>query len=296
MIVAAPRFGFDDGKPVARPLLLALGAALYLAVAPGAALAQTDPGARCDALAANPEDPAKPRSVLGVLYDGIDAPQAITACTTAIAAKPEEARYHFQIGRAYEKSGDEKKAMLHYKFAAQRGYKIAMRNIGFLYLRKINKNNNEIKEMMRWSLASGFSDSLTLLAIGIGYEFVNNDYVNAAKYYLRAAKPGEALAQNNLGRLYWNGWGVTKNAQEAIKWWKLAAAQGQQDAIENLRMAQRRGSGGYSGGGGSGGGGYRQPDHPYDAPTPYTPPPPVYSPPPPPIDPFYGGCHNPMGC
>ena len=49
------------------------------------------------------------------------------------------------------------------------------------------------------------------------------------------AEQGDALAQNNLGVAYANGEGVAEDDEEAVKWYRKAAEQGQADAIETLK-------------------------------------------------------------
>ena len=49
-----------------------------------------------------------------------------------------------------------------------------------------------------------------------------------------AAAQGDAYAQYNLGGMYANGKGVTQDYKEAIKWYRLAADQGNADAKEAL--------------------------------------------------------------
>ena len=63
---------------------------------------------------------------------------------------------------------------------------------------------------------------------------VPKDYDEAVKWYRLAAAQGNALAQNNLGVMYENGLGVPKDYDEAIKWYRLAAAQGNAAAQNNL--------------------------------------------------------------
>jgi uncharacterized protein len=53
---------------------------------------------------------------------------------------------------------------------------------------------------------------------------VPQDYVEAMKWYRRAADQGDALAQNNLGLLDFNGNGVPQNYIQAHMWLSLAAA------------------------------------------------------------------------
>ena len=62
---------------------------------------------------------------------------------------------------------------------------------------------------------------------------VTKDYVEAAKWYQKAAEQNYAPAQYNLGVMYQNGGGVTQNVMEAFKWFYLAAAQGNADAATN---------------------------------------------------------------
>ncbi len=42
----------------------------------------------------------------------------------------------------------------------------------------------------------------------------------------KAAELGGTLAQNNLGRMYYNGEGVAQDYVEAAKWYRMAAEQG----------------------------------------------------------------------
>ena len=49
-----------------------------------------------------------------------------------------------------------------------------------------------------------------------------------------AAKSGHAQAQWWLGNCYARGLGIDLSNKEALKWWKLAAKQGNKDAIKYL--------------------------------------------------------------
>lgn len=55
---------------------------------------------------------------------------------------------------------------------------------------------------------------------------VAKDRVAAVKWYLLAAEQGEASAQTSLGFKYWQGEGVPKDYVLAYKWFNLAAALG----------------------------------------------------------------------
>jgi hypothetical protein len=59
---------------------------------------------------------------------------------------------------------------------------------------------------------------------------VNQNYEEAAKWYRLAADQGNADGQYRLGLIYAIGQGVKQNYEEAAKWYRLAAEQGNSDA------------------------------------------------------------------
>ena len=60
------------------------------------------------------------------------------------------------------------------------------------------------------------------------------DYATAFQVYHVLADQGLAVAQFNLGLMYANGLGVSKDETEAMKWYRLAADQGRADAQYQL--------------------------------------------------------------
>lgn len=56
-----------------------------------------------------------------------------------------------------------------------------------------------------------------------GHNGVSLDYVEAAKYYQKAAELGDSHAQSNLGYCYYFGKGVKQNYSEAVRWFREAA-------------------------------------------------------------------------
>jgi localization factor PodJL len=58
------------------------------------------------------------------------------------------------------------------------------------------------------------------------------DYKTAAQWFRKAADRGIADSQYNLGILYARGIGVEQNLPEAYKWFSLASAQGDKEAIK----------------------------------------------------------------
>jgi hypothetical protein len=57
------------------------------------------------------------------------------------------------------------------------------------------------------------------------------------------AEKGEAISQFNLGRIYYNGDGVSKDLVEAAKWWRKAAELGNAMAQYNLGCCYDSGEG-----------------------------------------------------
>ena len=60
----------------------------------------------------------------------------------------------------------------------------------------------------------------------IGDEFTERDYSEALKWYGLAAEQGDPDAQNNLGSMFLTGLGVPKDAAKAVTWYRRAAKQG----------------------------------------------------------------------
>jgi uncharacterized protein len=69
---------------------------------------------------------------------------------------------------------------------------------------------------------------------------VAQDYIEAAKWYRKAAEQGHSRAQLNLGILFETGEGLTGDDLEAAKWYRKAASQGLSSAQVMLgRLYQR---------------------------------------------------------
>ena len=72
---------------------------------------------------------------------------------------------------------------------------------------------------------------------------VLKDEAEAVKWYRLAAEQGDAAAQFNLGLMYNNGRGVLKDEAEAVRWYRLAAEQGNTKAQNNLGNMYGKGEG-----------------------------------------------------
>ena len=85
--------------------------------------------------------------------------------------------------------------------------------------------------------APGRATARTWASPGCG---VPQDDVQAVKWYRLAADQGDADAQSNLGLMYANGRGVPQDHVQAHKWFDLAGAGGDEDGRKNRdRLATR---------------------------------------------------------
>ena len=72
---------------------------------------------------------------------------------------------------------------------------------------------------------------------------ITQDFQEAGKWFRLAAAQGNALAQHNLGLMYRNGKGITQDYIQAVKWYRLAAVQGLDTAQNNLGLMYVQGEG-----------------------------------------------------
>ncbi|MDA7599387.1 sel1 repeat family protein, partial [Alphaproteobacteria bacterium] len=72
--------------------------------------------------------------------------------------------------------------------------------------------------------------------LGVMYkngEGVPQNYKAAVKWYRLAAEQGDAKAQFVLGAIYFLGQGVPRDDVYAHMWWNIAAATGNEDAVKS---------------------------------------------------------------
>ncbi|MFD1333572.1 caspase family protein [Methylopila musalis] len=177
----------------------------YRALAEGY-LGRIDPAgdpdaARCDDLAAAPNDPDKPADVTGVSLPRIEARAAIAACSAAVKAHPGERRFAYQLGRAYDRADRYRDAFAAYSKAVEAGGVAAMNNLATLH-------------------ENGQGVALSL--------------PKAYALYRRAAEAGNVLAMSNVARMTEYGRGVRKNETEAVAWHRRAAEAGDVASIVKL--------------------------------------------------------------
>lgn len=65
---------------------------------------------------------------------------------------------------------------------------------------------------------------------------VEQNCVEAARWYRMAAEQGDAISQDSLGQLYYDGRGVEQNYAEAAQWFQKAADQNEPFALYHLGL------------------------------------------------------------
>ncbi len=90
------------------------------------------------------------------------------------------------------------------------------------------------------------SDAMAQYFLGQMYrkgEGVDENMIEAERWYRLSAEQGNALAQYNLGWMFDMGVGVQKNVAETLKWYTKASAQGDRYAPFNIGTMYYRGEG-----------------------------------------------------
>jgi TPR repeat protein len=96
---------------------------------------------------------------------------------------------------------------------------------------------------MLFELAAQQGHASALCGLGVMYYFghgVEQSYERAFEYHEQAADLGYPNAQFAMGVMYYNGHGVKKDTTKAREWWTKAAAQGFEDAINNLKILDKK--------------------------------------------------------
>ncbi len=198
----------------------------------------------CDRLAANREDPRRPKSVPGVWFYQLDTVAALTACNNAMRQYPDVARFIYEAGRVAQAEKDFGLAAQLYGKAASLGYVASYVNLGILYYQGAGVTKDYAAARGWYEKAIAADDPLGFNQVGFMYEVGNGaqkDFAEASKYYEKAASAGIAIAMVNLGRLYLDGNGVAKDPGRARNLFETATASGEPAAMRMLGFLYQRG-------------------------------------------------------
>ena len=114
---------------------------------------------------------------------------------------------------------NDSKAFEWYKMAAEQGDIEAFYQLGHIIHFRLKLNEHKIKYEYDYSSGS---------------QIWPEEYSEAARWYMRAAEKGHAVAQHYLAELYVKGRGVPEDYTEAVKWQRKAAEQGYAKAQKAL--------------------------------------------------------------
>lgn len=100
----------------------------------------------CDKLAAHPANTDNPTNVKGVYWETLNAQAAITACKKALIFDSKNARFLYQLGRAYNKADNQSQAFNYYKKSADLDYPPAIHQLADYYSDGSAVEMSEIKK------------------------------------------------------------------------------------------------------------------------------------------------------
>jgi TPR repeat protein len=143
-----------------------------------------------------------------------------------------------ELGRGVAK--DEHQAVFWYQKAANQGHAVAQTCLSSMFSegRGVLKNDQEAAYWFRKAADQGHPKAQ--FNLGLMYELGNGVMKNdrlAAYWYQAAAEQGFAMAQWCLGSMHAN---VLSDLVEAHKWFNIAYAQGETDAIESRERVEQR--------------------------------------------------------
>ncbi len=133
---------------------------------------------------------------------------------------------------------DETEALKLFKQAAAQNNTVAMRDLGAIYKMGygVPKDTYEAAKWYRKGAELGNPDCMTFLAELILLDAVKGNYKEALEWLNKAVDYDYSYKQYLLGMAYEAGKGTAVDIKEAIKWYKKAAAQGDENA--QLRLTE----------------------------------------------------------
>jgi hypothetical protein len=146
----------------------------------------------------------------------------------------------YSEGQGVEQSYE--KAVEYYEQAAQQGDASAMYTLGVMYIHGHGVEQSYERAFEYYEQAADLGETDAIFSLGIMYyqgHSVEQSYEKAKEHYEQAAQLGHANAQYNLGRMYATGESVVKNETKAHALWLLAAAQGDDQAINMLPILEK---------------------------------------------------------
>jgi TPR repeat protein len=117
--------------------------------------------------------------------------------------------------------------------AALQGLPSAENYLGILYDMGIGVENDHQQALVWWEAAAQQGERKAEFNIGRA-DYDSGSYTQALSWLQKSAQQGVAEAALYVGLIYVNGYGVTKDYQEAMRWYRMAADGGNDDAMLKL--------------------------------------------------------------
>ena len=132
-----------------------------------------------------------------------------------------------------------------YEKAAEQDYSPACNNLGLLY-ENGNGVKKDLKKAEKYYLKAIKQENVNAMYnLGINFENglcgLEQNYAEAAKWYLKSTDNGFADAQFCIGKCYMLGLGVKQNEELGLEWFERAAAQNETSALNQLAYAYAKG-------------------------------------------------------
>jgi TPR repeat protein len=219
---------------------------LALAIVPlhSSAHAQSADLVLCDRVAADPDDPDKPKDIKGTREIAqADIAIAIKFCRVAAAASR---RALYQLGRAYAANHQLPEAISAYRKAADKGSTSAMVDLGVLLANGsgVPTDQAEARKLFERAAEAGNPRGVANLAALSGGGGAPADPAAARALLAKAAETNSAEAQYQLGLMAAEGTGGPKDDVAARALFEKAAAQGHAGALVWLGAFAQSGRGG----------------------------------------------------
>ncbi len=225
--------------PAAPPQIAALGPFVAPPFDPASVL--------CDRAVADPDDPDRPLSIVGIPLRLVKAEEAVPACRDAALEAPGDRRMVYQLGRALQAQRSYEEARQWYERAVALNSSSAARALGHLYDADGGLTDDFGTARAWYDKAVELGEVRALTDIGVMYELgrgVPQDFVQARTLYERALQGGCIEAGVNLGLLYQKGLGgLDRNFDRARGLYEEAAAKGSTLAMIALGYLYQRGIG-----------------------------------------------------